>query len=113
MKIVTVGLCLCLVGCSIYKKDMTGTYEASGKDYLYRLTLQSDSTFTLLERVQDGRPQCRGVWNMVTENELLLNCSDTESLSDMLSNGYMTKRKHRIEVIGKRLFYKNTYLKPL
>lgn len=103
-------LCLYLSGCSPYQEFFYGTYEASGRDFTYRLSLRSDSTFTLLERVQDGRPECSGQWRLIAKDTVLLKCSDVESLSNKLSNGYMSKREHRLLLNGRKIYYKNTAL---
>ena len=68
MRAVIIFFCLFSTGCVVQKSDVGGIYEATGEDYLYRINLRSDSTFTLSERVQDGRPSCEGIWKLVARD---------------------------------------------
>ncbi len=99
------SLC-CLIAChrsvGIVKP---GHYISSGADYRHSLTLTSDSTFVLQMKYQDAFPECRGRWTISALDSLLLACDSVESLSIMLSSGYMRERN-----IYMRLYSSNTLI---
>lgn len=77
----------------------------------YTLTLNTDSTFYFEINIHDANPGCDGKW-WQSGDSLFLKCSDTESLTDKLSNGYMNQREHEFEILSlNRLKYKDTILK--
>lgn len=82
-------------------QDLHGRYQRKGKDYQYDLTLNSDSTFTLVKKYFEVNAKCSGKWHLVSDTVLLLRCDD-EELSAKLQSGYMTERETRVIVINKK-----------
>lgn len=77
----------------------------------YTLKLNNDSTFYFEINIHDARPRCDGKW-WQSGDSLFLRCSDTESLAEKLSNGYMNQREHEFEILSKdKLKYKDVVLK--
>lgn len=66
----------------------------------YILELKKDNIFYFEQKIQEANPSCNGKWNLLNDT-LLLKCSDIESLSTKLSNGYMNQRDYYLKVVGK------------
>ena len=107
--------------CSIKKefgnKSMVGKFYGIADGFIehtnnqYFLDLKEENLFTLKIIGHDYRPQCEGRWEYKEEN-LILKCSDIESLAKKLSNSYMNQREFRITVRNKdKLEFNNVILK--
>jgi hypothetical protein len=66
-------------------------YTKKGKDFIYNLKLNNDSSFIMSEKYFESNSTCIGKWQRLSRDTFLLKCSD-EQLSAMLQSGYMTKR---------------------
>ena len=110
-------LLLCIfVSCKTQKSDIYGKYYKVNKKYPPRcvvsLTINADSTFSLLISMQDYQPCCEGRWHMTDSNHIEMICNEVSDISEMLTNAYMTKREHVIEIVDKnRIKYGSSILK--
>src|SRR5690554_4553171 len=67
-------------------------------NYRYFLELKKDSTFYFQINLHDASPRCKGLWS-VSNDILLMKCSNVENIGDMLSNAYMNQREFTLIVI--------------
>lgn len=92
---------------TFYKLDKGKHFSTS-----YTLELKSDSTFVFIIKVKDGQPQCDGIWEIVNDKYILLKCGEITDITETLTNGYMSKREHEINIINKnKLRYNDVVLK--
>ncbi|MDB4334844.1 hypothetical protein OAA06_00645 [bacterium] len=85
-----------------------------GKDFnvAYTLELNTDSTFLLRLNTAGGKPQCEGKWEIVDCNFIFLKCNEITDVTETLTNGYMSQREHKVEIISKnKIKYKDVLLK--
>lgn len=83
---------------ALVQKTVSGNYSAEGKDYLYELNLQPDSSFTLVLKYFEVRSSCKGKYSFLTNSSILLKCTDEDAVSK-LQRGYMTDRERVVQVI--------------
>lgn len=100
----------------IGQTSICGTFYKlhKGKDFnvSYTLELNSDSTFLLLLNTAGGNPQCEGRWEIIDSEFILLKCNELTDVTEALTNGYMSQREHKIQIIGKnKIKYKDVILK--
>ncbi|WP_207515617.1 hypothetical protein [Longitalea luteola] len=81
-------------------KDLSGHYFKAGKDYKYSLLLNKDSSFALTQKYLEVYSTCKGKWQYLSTDTILLMCDD-EDLSVKLQSGYMTERKKRVILVTK------------
>lgn len=81
-------------------QNMQGQYYKEGKDYQYSLSLNNDSSFTLTKKYFEVNSTCRGKWQRISKDTLLLKCGE-EDLSVKLQSGYMTERERKVIVLNK------------
>jgi len=92
-------------------QNIQGEYYSKGKDYLYSLTLNNDSSFTFTKKFFEVNSTCQGRWQQASKDTLLLKCSD-EDLSGKLQSGYMSEREKKVIILNsKKLKIDNTVLK--
>lgn len=114
-------LCAFCVSCSTNKNichnNLTGKFYgkiegfSKGTYDQYNLELKQDSLFYFNIKIHDASPRCEGVWSL-SNDTLLLRCSNVETITDMLSSGYMNKREHKLKIINnKKLKYEDVVLK--
>jgi hypothetical protein len=78
----------------------------------YTLELKPDGTFTFIIKVKDGQPQCSGMWEIVGNEFIFLKCNEITDIIETLTNAYMSKREHKVEIINKnKLKYNDVVLK--
>jgi hypothetical protein len=101
--VLTVVCFSCSTGKEISSKDLIGNFYGATEDYIrntetkYYLELNGDNVFKLKINGHDYRPECSGVWEQKGDT-ITLKCSDTESLGEKLSSGYMNQREFKIKV---------------
>lgn len=100
----------------IEQSEIYGTFYKlqKGKDFniVYTLELKSDSTFFLHLNTAGGNPQCKGKWKIVDSNFIFLKCNEITDVTETLTNGYMSQREHKVEIISKnKIKYKDVVLK--
>ena len=111
-KIVLLFLCVFCMSCSVNKNIIGKFYGTSaglskGTYDQYNLELKPDSLFYFNIKIQDANPGCEGTWSL-SHDTLLLKCDNVETITDMLSSGYMNKREHKFRIISKnRLKYED------
>lgn len=92
---------------TFYKLDKDKHFSSS-----YTLILNEDGSFKLLEKHKDGNPQCNGSWEIVNKEYILLKCGEVADAMETLTNAYMSKREHKVEIISKnKLKYNDVILK--
>lgn len=106
MKIVIQLFCITFtfVCCKTIKTDNTlfGEYYSKGKDYEYKLRLRDNNVFDLHIKYQDANPQCEGVWKLMGNRVINLQCGEVSDITETLSNGYMNEREHNLEIMSNR-----------
>lgn len=80
-------------------QNIQGQYYKAGKDYQYDLSLNNDSSFTLTQKYFEVNSTCRGKWQYLSRDTLLLKCNE-EDLAAKLQGGYMTEREKKVIVLG-------------
>ena len=81
-------------------QNIPGQYYKEGKDYQYDLRLNTDNSFILTQKYFEVNSTCRGKWQYLSHDTLLLKCND-EDLSAKLQSGYMTEREKNIIVLSR------------
>lgn len=99
----------------IDRESLNGTFYGidKGKDFstAYTVELKEDGSFSLMIKVQDANPQCKGKWE-ISDNEVLLDCEKVTDPTKMISSAYMNKREYNLSILNKnKLKYKDTILK--
>ena len=97
-------------------KNIEGCYHAIVKKYgfttSYTLVLNNDNTFSFDIKVQDGNPKCKGNWIAMDNDKFLMLECEQSSIFEELTNSYMNKRDHIMQVINKnKLKYKDIILR--
>lgn len=97
---------------------ITGTFykrgENLGFNFEYKLELKEDGTFYLEEKLMDANPQCKGKWERVGKDSILLKCDSIANVNEMLTNGYMNSREQILKIVSKDgLKYKEIVLKRI
>ncbi|TDO67869.1 hypothetical protein EV143_1252 [Flavobacterium chryseum] len=104
-----------LNACKVVNIDndtVDGAYKAKGKDYLYSLILQKDSTFTIEYKGFEITSNCEGKWQMKGTDLIILKCNEPQNVAETLQSGYMSTRVIEVKVKSKReLIYNNVILK--
>ena len=77
-----------------------GQYYKEGKDYQYTLNLSEDSSFVLIQKYFEVNSTCKGKWQYLSADTILLKC-DSESLYAKLESGYMTERERKVIVLNR------------
>lgn len=104
MKKLIMVICLFFIiySCSI-KKNICGNYqykgELNGFHREYKLLIR-ENDFILLYKSQDASPKCVGNWK-ISKDTLYLECKDVDSITNMLSKGYMNQRVYQLKIINK------------
>jgi hypothetical protein len=98
--IISVGIIIFFSSCSntLYR-TVKGTYNGNGKDYHYSLSI-NDSSFLLTQKYFEVNSTCKGKWQFLSKDTILLKC-DEEDLSAKLQSGYMTEREKKVIVLNK------------
>jgi hypothetical protein len=78
--------------------QLTGNYSKKGKDFLYTLSLNADSTFSFRKVYFEADSRCEGKWKRLPDNSLLLNCGES-TLAEKLQSGYMNQREIHVQVL--------------
>lgn len=86
------------------KDNIAGVFCRKGSDkygfkYEYKLELNRDKSFKLVEKMQDANPSCEGLWS-VHNDTIILKCNEVKNVTDMLTNGYMNKREQKVKVMS-------------
>src|SRR5829696_5911565 len=81
--------------------QLPGNYSRKGKDFTYRLNLNSDSTFNFHQTYFESDSKCVGKWHIISNNTILLKCAEG-SLPEQLQSGYMSQRDIYGLIINKR-----------
>lgn len=76
-------------------------YYSKGKDYKYDLSLNKDSSFVLRKNYFEVNSICKGKWQYLSVDTILLKC-DEEELSAKLQSGYTPGRERKILVLSNR-----------
>lgn len=76
-------------------------YYSKGKDYKYDLSLNKDSSFVLTQNYFEVNSICKGKWQYLSVDTILLKC-DEEDLSGKLQSGYMSERERKVLVLSNR-----------
>lgn len=98
---------------SSFSQNLQGSYFKEGKDYKYRLKLNNDSSFIFIREYFEANSTCRGKWQFISKDTVLLVCDDVD-LSEKLQRGYMTTRERKVIVMNNsRLKIDNVILKRL
>nr|PZN51555.1 MAG: hypothetical protein DIU61_13110 [Bacteroidota bacterium] len=93
-------------------KDLAGEYVKKEKDYKYSLTINQDSTFSLVTQSIYARSGCKGKWKL-SGDTLLLHCAD-EPFPAQIASGYMNEREKKVIILNeKRLQLDQVVLKKL
>lgn len=99
---------MALMACKAQRPNpasMNGTFYNKSKNldfnYEYKLQLNADGSFFLNEKHKDANPQCKGNWMRIGQDTIFLKCSEVVEATEMLSNGYMSKREYKLEIVGK------------
>jgi hypothetical protein len=85
---------LLLIGCSILKTNIQKSSPVGEYNYhqmgLYstNLKINPDSSFTYEKIEAELRSVCKGTWEIISENELLLNCMDTRVFINAIDSGF-------------------------
>jgi hypothetical protein len=95
-----IGLLL-LSACSA-QSNLIGTYSDIRRDISYNLKLNSDSTFTLVQKSLDVNAKCNGRWSIVSDKTIVLRCDSVNDVTDMLSSGFMSDRKKNVTILSHR-----------
>jgi hypothetical protein len=112
--IVILGL---LESCRAQKIDQEmiyGTFTGSDKNHtassFYTLELKSDGTFSFDRRVHLGGSRCDGKWR-VTDNKVLLECSEVTDPMETLTRGGMNGVQELQMISKSKLKYKDVVLR--
>lgn len=81
-------------------QSMQGQYHKEGKDYVYDLSLNNDSSFTFTKKYFEVNSTCSGKWYYLSADTILLKCDDV-GLSEKLQSGYMAERERKAIVLNK------------
>ncbi len=81
-------------------QNVQGHYHKERKDYVYDLSLNSDSSFTFTKKYFEVNSTCHGKWQRISSDAILLKCDDA-GVSEQLQSGYMTERERKIIVLNK------------
>jgi hypothetical protein len=81
-------------------QDVQGQFYKEGKDFQYSLDLRRDSSFYFTKKYFDGNSTCRGKWQRLANDTLILKCDDPD-LSAQLQSGYMTERERVVILLSK------------
>jgi len=100
-KVVLYGILMLLLSCRISNQSMTGNYLGKGRDYEYSLSLNSDSTFSLMLRHLDVSSRCNGRWQYIRNDSILLRCYEEKDAAQLLSSGYMYDRVRTITLVNR------------
>ena len=114
-------LCAFCVSCStnknLYHNNLIGKFYGKSEGFSkgtydqYNLELKQDSLFYFNIKIHDANPKCEGIWSL-SKDTLLLRCNDVETITDMLSSGYMNIKEHKLKIINKKkLKYEGVILK--
>jgi uncharacterized lipoprotein NlpE involved in copper resistance len=95
----TVLIAFVFASCKSVSQNAQGVYSQNGMDYQYHLTL-NDSSFTLTQKYFEVNSTCKGKWNYIAKDTILLKCND-EDLSAKLQSGYISERERKIVVLNK------------
>lgn len=86
-------------------ESICGSFSYTGRmdffDFEYQLKLYSDSTFIFEKKYPDANPRCKGKWILESTNKIGLYCSDTESITTILSSSYMHQRYFDLIILNK------------
>jgi hypothetical protein len=85
---------------SSISQTVQGRYYQEGKDYKYDLSLNNDSSFVLTQKYFEVNSTCRGKWQYLSTDTILLKCGE-EDLSAILQSGYMSERERKLLVLSK------------
>ncbi len=96
-----------IFSCSTLKLDndnITGVFYKKGSNkygfnYEYKLELNKDKSFKLVQKIQDANPSCEGSWS-IHNDTIILKCNEVENITDMLTNGYMNKREQKVKILS-------------
>ncbi|MBB4038355.1 hypothetical protein GGR21_004294 [Dysgonomonas hofstadii] len=103
-------VCLTIVNfaCKTNKIDynqLSGTFayinEKENFGYEYLLNLYPDQTFKFAQKYNETNPVCEGRWVINNIDELMLYCSDKESIEIILSRGYMHHREFNLLILNR------------
>ncbi len=104
-----------MISCKVTQnteKNLVGTYTAKGKDYNYKLILNSDNTFNLKFKSLEANSGCEGNWKLNGTKTIVLACNEPRNIEETLQGGYMTNRVQELTVKSKeRLQYNGIILK--
>jgi hypothetical protein len=112
-------LILSLLSCKAQKVEQEviyGTFYKLNKDKhfssSYTLVLNPDNTFQFIIKVQEGNPQCKGLWEIISNEYILLKCNEVVDVEETLTNAYMSIRENKLTIVSKnKLKYNNVVLK--
>ncbi len=90
---------ICVVSCKNLEGGIEGMFVRKTKNYNYSLTINNDSTFSLITQSIHARSGCAGKWELIKDT-LVLRCNE-ESFPAQISSGYMNEREKRIRVINR------------
>jgi hypothetical protein len=98
--IILVGAIFLCSSCSntLYR-SVKGTYDGRGKDFYYSLSID-DSSFILTQKYFEANSSCKGSWQRLTNDTILLRCDDVD-ISVKLQSGYMSERERKVIVLTK------------
>ena len=103
-------LLLLSTACSA-QKSVVGSYTKQGKDFRYNLTLDKDNTFTLNKLYFEANSICKGKWQYISKDSILLKCDTDNNIASLLSSGHMTEKEFRVKIVdGDKLKLQNQVL---
>jgi len=114
---ITIGVvCLSCKSGAMSQESVQGVYYKLNKDRhfnsSYMLSLNSDSTFTLVENHFEAKPQCDGKWILKDDKFIVLTCYPAKGTIEIISSGYISQRQQTLVVLStSRLKYKDVILK--
>jgi len=82
-------------------QNIEGQFFKVGKDYQYSLVLNKDSSFSLTQKYFEVNSSCKGKWQYLSADTILLKCNE-EDLSAKLQSGYMSEREKKVFVVSKK-----------
>lgn len=80
--------------------SLEGRYVKSGDDFSRNLTLNKDSTFVLTIQDLEVTKKCKGSWQHISQDIVLLVC-ENEEVHNQLSSGYMKERRVELKILQK------------
>lgn len=80
-------------------RSVKGTYNGSGKDFFYSLSI-NDSSFFLTQKYFEANSTCKGKWQRIPNDTLLLKCDEVD-ISAKLQSGYMSEREKKVIVLSR------------